>query len=876
MNHKTVLKLTPLAASLMVAMSGVAYAAAPAANALPGAFLTNNAGTTSYNISASNAGTISVPTGNTVIQFGGTTNATITGSVAPTLNPATLAGVTTVAGFNIGASATLGINLSATSGAANVLVSDLTGQASNIYGTLSPSIGGGALFVANPNGVVVGGSAKIQAGTGPVGLVGYQADAANFATAGQVTVGLVGGTAPSLGNPGTPGTSTPTAGGAVTVTDGASINAGYLLVAGAGQVNVGATAIPVYVAGGSSLTAGSTGVSLGAGLVSSSAVVNLGSNSGSLSVSALGAAGAVNVLSTVGVNSATVGGTLTNNANLTLGGASSIKNFANNANATVAPSASFGSITNSANLVAQGALSFGGAFVNAGKASVGGALLATSSSASVSNAGMLTGTGTGGIVAPIAASTLASFTNTGTLYDGGNGVNIQAGTVNLGGTLANSSTNATMGNVAVNAITGNLTGSAALTASSVNLQAQAGNVNYTGAVAAPSVYVSAVTGAAALGAVNMGTAGSLQVNAGNGNVTLNGAVASGNVYLNATGGSVLINGAITAAAGGVVQAIADNQILVSANVNATSTGAVLFTTNKVWSGPYSLGVVLMPTGNVTTGFYSVDVAANKGNAGNALQYGNVSAASGFLFTGNSYYQGAGASINTSTATFNYGFATSGGVITGGIVNNPTNPQPSNGFFNGVVVGGSNASAGVSLTVNPKTLGSAVDNVNLMGIGNTTLATSNAVSPIFGSTGSTVINTGFVPSNLFIRAQGGNLSLTPNAAAGFYWPGLIYASTVKSGMMATVDTTKTLTVTGAGALSNALPYQATSGAGMYLATGKISTGDLTVNTNSNVNVLSSLQLAGLNLWTASAPTGLVLNYNATLPPANVVSYTPPAY
>ncbi|WP_031407170.1 hypothetical protein [Thiomonas sp. FB-Cd] len=73
MNHKTVLKLTPLAASLMVAMSGVAYAAAPAANALPGAFLTNNAAGTSYSISSPTAGVIAVSPGNTVIQFGGTT-----------------------------------------------------------------------------------------------------------------------------------------------------------------------------------------------------------------------------------------------------------------------------------------------------------------------------------------------------------------------------------------------------------------------------------------------------------------------------------------------------------------------------------------------------------------------------------------------------------------------------------------------------------------------------------------------------------------------------------------------------------------------------------------------------------------------------------
>jgi len=866
MNHKTMLKLTPVAASLMMALGGVAYAAAPAANALPGTFLTNNSNVT-YNI-ATSVGAITGLSGNAVLQFGGASSATVSAAVVPSL--ASTATAATAAGFNIGASAALQLNASATG--ANVLVSDLTGQASNIYGSLTANGSVASLFIANPNGVVVGGSGTITAPN--VALVGYQADAVNFATAGTVTVGVVPASLNSSGS------TTPTASGEVTLSNGATVNAGYLLVAGAGQVNVGAlnsasTVATLSVAAGSSVTAGSS-ATLGNAIVSASAVANLGGNTGSLAVANLGAAGAVNVLGSVDLSNATIGGTLTNNANLTLGSATNVAAFTNNANASVgATNVTFGGITNNANLDANSGLTFGGAFVNAGKATVG-TLAANSSTASVNNSGTLTGVA--GIQTSVASTSaaLTSFTNTGTLYDSGAGIQVTAGSINLGGTVANSNTSATIGGVTLVAQTGDLTGSANLNSSSVaSLTAVKGGINYTGNVNATSFTVSAATGAVALGAVNVGTAGAVVVNAGNGNITLGGNVSASTAGFTAAGGSVLVNKDITATTSATFNA--DNQIMVYGNVNAGTAGTVNLTTNKVWTGAYNLGVVIQPSGGVTADTVTVDVASKAGNAGNMLQYGNISATNGFQFTGNSYYQGAGAAINTPTASFSYGNSTGGGVITGGIVNDPANPQPSNAFFNAVMVGGSNATNGVNLTVTAANLGAANQNVNLMGVGDTTLAAKlGSVTPLFGSTGSTVINDKFVPSNLFIRAQGGNLTLQGNSSSDFYWPGLVYASTVQSGKVSTVDTTKTITL--GGSLSNALPYQATGGAGMYLMTGKVvapTTASLTVNTNSNINVLSPLQVAGMNLYTASAPTGLVLNYDATLASANVVSFTPPA-
>lgn len=885
MNRKTMFKLTPVAASLLVAMSGVAHAAAPAANALPGTFLTNQSGIT-YNISGGN-GTIASITGNTVLQFGGTTAGSVVTSVAPTI--ASGATASTVAGFNIGASAALQLNASASG--ANVLVSDLTGQASNIYGSLTANNNVAGLFIANPNGVVVGGSANIAAGN--VALVGYQADAASFSSTvatvgGIVTVGVVGGTAPSITGGGSAGSTTSTNGGAVTVSNGATVNAGYLLVAGAGQVNLGAyagTVTNTVVAAGSGVVAGSGGATLGTAVVSTSAVANLGGNTGTLTVNALGAAGAVNVLSSVALNNATVGGTLTNNANMTLGGTTNVASLTNNANAVV-NAGSFGNVTNNANLSATSALNFGGAFVNSGKATVSslsGVASGTAATATVSNAGVIIATATGGLAA---TGSLASFNNTGSLYDSGNGVTIVANAINLGGTVAANATAATVGAVTLGAATGDLIGSANLTSSKgVTLTASKGSVNYSGNIAATSAVATATTGAVALGAVNVGTSGTVNAQAGNGSVTLNGNITANTATLAATGGSVLINKNITL--GGGLTASADNQVMVYGNVNAGTAGTVSLSTNKVWTGAYNLGVVIMPSGGVTAGTVSASVGSTDPVSklgGNMLQYGGLAATAGFNFSGNSYYQGAGAAINTPAATFGYGNASAGGAIAGGIVYGSANPQPSNAFFNAVMVGGSNvtnSTTGVNLYVVPNNLGSAKQNVNLMGIGNTTLTAylPTSMNSLFGSTASTVINTGFVPSNLFIRAQGGNLTLSQGlGSSSFYWPGLVYASTVQSGMVATVDTTKTINVVSSstpGALSNALPYQATGGAGMYLMTGKINSGDITVNTNSNVNVLNPLQVAGLNLYTASAPTGLVLNYSATLPTANLVSYTPPA-
>ncbi|OCX69408.1 hypothetical protein A6M23_15540 [Acidithiobacillus thiooxidans] len=171
MKHQ--LRLSPIVGAVVMALAApVAMAAVPAANSLPGAFYTNNASSdVTYaptTTSATNAATINIGVSTpTVLQWGGS-SATASAGIAAAK------GITTNAGFDIGAGATL--TISAASASTPVLVNDITGQPSQIYGGLISS--NASLFVANGNGIVVGSGATITAPSG-IALIGYaQSDSA--------------------------------------------------------------------------------------------------------------------------------------------------------------------------------------------------------------------------------------------------------------------------------------------------------------------------------------------------------------------------------------------------------------------------------------------------------------------------------------------------------------------------------------------------------------------------------------------------------------------------------------------------------------------------------------------------------------------------
>lgn len=149
------------------------------------------------------------------------------------------------AGFNLGPDSRLTFNDGTGGNGAAVLNIDSTGNPSQIYGQLTGN--GTSIFVANPNGIIVGGSARISS-TASIGLIG------NTTLAG--TGNDFDGTAGSIVYTGT--------GGDVTVMQGATINGSSVLVAGGGNVNVdlGAFTGPT---GSTTLSAGMASANAGAG-----------------------------------------------------------------------------------------------------------------------------------------------------------------------------------------------------------------------------------------------------------------------------------------------------------------------------------------------------------------------------------------------------------------------------------------------------------------------------------------------------------------------------------------------------------------------------------------------------------------------------------
>ena len=366
------------------------------------------------------------------------------------------------------------------------------------------------------------------------------------------------------------------------------------------------------------------------------------------------------------------------------------------------------------------------------------------------------------------------------------------------------------------------------------------------------------------------------------------------ITANALNGSINVTGTINAIPTSqyglsTVYLQADNQILVSGAINAS---IINLTTNNQWSAPYNLGVVLFSTGSLAaSNQINVNVAASAGNTGNMLQYGSIaittpdSYQNGFNYSGNSYYQGSGAKINTSSAGFIYGNSPTGlGVLTGGIVQNSANPQPSSAFYNAVAIGGSNAPNGVSIQLQPVNMGTQIQNANILGIGNVSFNYTpyGYFQTIYGSNSTTSyssnfanISNSFIPSNLYLRSQGGSINLGSVYYGGFYWPGLIYMSTVKAGTLATVDTSQVIsTYSGTDPLSNALPYATTSGGGMYLLTGQVRSGSITVNANAGLHLTTLSSLMSQSLFTVGNVSPTSVTYNGVLPSTNIVTFTPP--
>ncbi|MGE0106115.1 MAG: beta strand repeat-containing protein [Thiomonas sp.] len=734
MNRKLAFQLSPVAAALAMALAApLAQAAAPASGTLPGAFYTDTTGTT-YSSASANSGIISVANSVGVLQWGGTSANVTTAIAAP-------AGITTAAGFNIGPNATLSVDTNAAGGA--VLISDITTNASQIFGTLSAGANAPALFVANGNGVIVGSSATISAPSG-LAILGYQPNQSDFsgtAAPGAVTIGG----------------STQTNNGAVTVQTGATINAGYMVVAGNGAVNVGATPAAAASTNGTYVAAGSA-VNLSAGTVpavgagfNTAATVEFLATPTTLGITQLAAAGNVTVDGNSHVQLATpatlIGGNLLNHGDLILtsdvtGGLAAVS------------------------LTAQGQLASDGGIYYAG-----------------STAGM----------------TLASL----------------KGDVLLGGVIRGGQN------------------SAAVSASDVGIYAPNGSV----------IFDAALTTTTGNNSVNLFAANQIGVGVQS---------------------ALMTSAGVNQGVGSIVTPTTATTTLVTANTVAKVNPALS-------SG---LGVVIGNQGSIATGMLDVENATSFGNAGSSLFNGNVSAAAGFYYLGDSFYQGAGANISTPLASFTYG-----GDITGGV---SAWTQSTDLYKNGVVF---NAPAGGTIIdLTPVQLGANRQNTNLLVNGSASIGSTlpGVITPVLEGTSITV-NNNFKPSNLFVRTAGGNLTLGANAGAGnFYWPGALYLSTVAPTKLAQMAP-----IVGGGAIggvstiSNALPMNLGPGYGVFLMTNSApGVTTLVTNPGSNVNVSTTglpsftnvVGTAGTATAYNATQTGNVLVFSNPVPAANVVDYT----
>ena len=793
-NHK--MNLRPIVGAMIMALAApVAMAAVtpPAANVLPGAFYTNQSATT-YASSGASSAVITVSSGATVLQFGGSSAGVSSTIAAPS-------GITTAAGFNIGASAAL--TVAAASTGASVLVNDITGNPSQIYGTLSAGASSPTLFVANANGVIVGNSATITL-PGGGGFIAEAQNPANFtATAGLVQTG--------------------TGSGDVTLMSNAAINnGGYLLVAGNGNVNVGdvatTTGSGVTIMAGYGFTqTGNTAASAAAGaLPTTTATVNFsGGVSGTSSTpnATLYAAGNVNVLggSYVSLGSVTfsgLGGSFTNNGTATIGSLAPSAAFINNglldATSTVTAGTTF---TNNGTITSIGAITAGGAFTNNGTVQTGGIVNA----ASITNAGSFTASGIN-----FTAASTGGIVNSGTLNASGGTVALLANST-AGTLISNTGTISDMTSLGATAASGHFTNTGTLnystTGGSLGVSATNGSVTLGGNVQIASSALSATN---SLGTVNLsaGSAGTLQLG----------------TMLFAGSSATLSGGAVTVTSGGF---------------SGSGTGTTLAV--DVGSG-YNLGLYAGTQLTAPT----VNVNGSGANLILAGTLGGTNASTITVMAANIYagaHTAGGFSLSPSGA-LNLTFS-------GNIVNQNGVTSPVLNYAKAMPV---NANGGyVKVSLDPTNAGTAKQYVNL-GVNGSAILESTISSPVtIGSANGSIIPN-YPWGGLTVQATG-NLQ-AGSSAGSFYYPGQMFFATVNS-LGGTFGLSKSGTIYVSGQLSNAVTSNLTGMGGMaFLTNNALVFGNGTTKGIDGATMVAGNVLTNTNAWLNFPGSGsLATGYNA---------------
>lgn len=867
--HRKRLALAVASAITFVPM--IAIAGAPTASQIPGQgyVLANSTGLSSTTVTGALG--VTVASGNTIIQWGGTPYT----SGLPTINSAG------TAGFNIGASAAVTFtNTGTTAGTATVLNIDATGNPSQILGSLTAVSGATAagaptLFVANQNGIVVGSGATIVAPTG----IGFLNSTFNNSPTTGALAAFSGGTAVDLIFTG--------ATGGVNIEAGASLaNVGtVLLIAGAGTVNVNFAGVkqPGGTAGGIPLI-----VDGGVGGTASVIATTYTPQATTMSIPTTGMTYGAPVQTTVNLNLGVTGNTYLTAAPYVFTGGSSVLAYGDvNIGSTAviggssAASSSLpiewtGTLTNSGivNAASVGftngsisvAVASGSASVDARQGNFINASGATFADYSTSNtaytmAGSFTNNGTFTGVSLGEISAALGVVNTGTLNTGmaaGTFFTAAAasGSVNLGGVLNFSTTtagafnldltagqNVTYGATVSFGTTGSYLGTAsidaasgaAVLASGLNLASSASIIAGTNISLNAPLTVSNSTGSASVTLsagtlITVGSSAAISVTGSSGSTT--------SVYVDATAGNGVDFGSSVTVVNGNTSGGAINVALTNANAptsftlgSGTTLSATTVAFNNTTGSSTQASTAYLLNGDVSAGTVTFGAVVNS-------------------------VTGAG-TITAQTLTFNN--------VTGNI-NDHTGVNPLSNGFN-LVAASSTSPMTVAWTLN----GNSAQAVNLNITGDANLTGSNATALLVNQSGGAV-GAQVVPnagSSLLVQASGIiNLAGGSNGGVpGFTFPGGV-AFVSKTG------------ITQNAALYNGWSMNPVAFQGVFFDAPSITiNGSIYTNANSYVNfsvapnVLPSVYQVSQNQYTGDfsyTPTSVAIHQNSYTTIANTAA------
>ena len=873
--HRKRLALAVASAITFVPM--IAVAATPASTQLPGqGYVLAGTATGTYSAGAS-IGTVTVGSGNTIIQWGGTP---YTNSVTASINSAG------TAGFNIGASAGLTVENTG-AGAASVLNIDATGNASQILGKLTATGTATAptLFVANQNGgVVVGSGATIVAPTG----IGFLNSAFNNNPTTGALADFVAGTADLVFTGAT---------GGVNIEAGANLSgvSSVLLIAGAGTVNVnfagitqpgGTTGgIPLIVDGGVGGTASvnattytpqstgsipTTGMTYGAP-VQTTVNLNLGVTGNTYLTAApyvftagssVLAYGDVNIGSTAVIGDSTTSsslpiewtGTLTNSgivnaSGVPFGTATSVA-VVNGSSSAYAPQGNFVNATGATfadYTTSDTAYTMAGSFTNNGTFT-GVSLGEINAALGVVNTGTLnTGMAAGTFTAAAGTSgsvDLGGVLNFSTTTGGAFNLALTAGqNVTYGATVSFGTTGSYLGTATMDASSG-----AAVLASGLNLASSASITAGTNISLNAPLTVSNTTGTASV----ILSAGKLITVGSSAAISVTGSGSATNaVYVTATAGNGVDFGSSVTVANGGTGGTAINVALTNANAPTSFTlgsGATLSATS-IALGDYTSGT--------TTSAVSTAYQIGGSVTASSVTFG-LNSAGGQLVTDQvNSVTGAG-TITANSVTFNN--------VTGNI-NNRVGANPLSNGFN-LAAASTTSPMAVAWTLD----GNSAQAVNLNIAGAANLTGGNATGLLVNQGSGTTVGAQVVPnagSSLLVQASGIiNLAGGSNGGvAGFTFPGGV-AFVSKTG------------ITQNAALYNGWSMNPVAFQGVFFDAPSISVnGSIYTNANSYVNfsvapnVLPSIYQVSQNQYTGNfsyTPTSVAIHQNSYTTIANTAA------